>query len=120
MTAERTVRDWTVGDAGIAYQQCRDCKAVWYFHRDFCPRCGRSGPKSLQASGSGTVHALTRVSRAPTEALRSHAPYTIVLIDADEGFRLMAHGAPELAIDDVVLARFAEFGDSLIPYFERA
>lgn len=119
MSAEKTVLDWTTGNAGIAFQRCRDCKGQWYFHRDFCPRCGRSGPKSVQASGRGVVHALTRVHRAPTEALRAHAPYTIVLVDAEEGFRLMAHGAPELAIGDAVQARFVPLDDSLIPYFER-
>jgi uncharacterized OB-fold protein len=65
------------------------------------------------------VHARTLVARAPTEELRAHSPYLIVLIDADEGFRLMAHGDADLQIGDRVRARFAQLAGKKIPYFER-
>ena len=54
-------------------------------------------PVTQTGVGTGTVHARTLVARAPTEELRAHAPYLIVLVDADEGFRLMAHGDPDAA-----------------------
>lgn len=111
------IADWTRGQAGIAYQSCPACRAVWYFQRHFCPRCGNPEPLTHQASGNGTVHALSIVYRAPTEALRTHAPYTVVLIDADEGFRLMGHGEASLSIGDRVRAQFQHFGGSLIPCF---
>ncbi len=119
MSAHAEPPDWTAGAAGIAYQRCGACEAVWYFHRDFCPRCGHGEPQILAASGRGTVHAVTLVHRAPTEALRALAPYAIALIDAEEGFRLMAHVAPDLAIGDRVQARFVDFGGTLVPRFER-
>jgi uncharacterized OB-fold protein len=59
------------------------------------------------------------VTRAPTPEARAHGPYTIVLVDADEGFRLMAHGADDLVIGDKVRATFASFVDRLVPFFER-
>lgn len=114
-----SVLDWTKDGDGIAYQTCAACKAVWYFPRSFCPECGTSAPATLQASGLGTVHARTLVARAPTEELRAHAPYLIVLVDADEGFRLMAHGDAGLQIGDRVRARFAQLAGKKIPYFER-
>jgi uncharacterized OB-fold protein len=114
------ITDWTRGGAGIAYQTCASCKAVWYFQRTFCPACGKADPAPRQASGAGTVHARTSVARAPTEELRAHAPYLIVLVDADEGFRLMAHGDLTLAIGDRVQARFADLAGRKIPYFERS
>ncbi len=117
MTTE--IADWTRGEAGIAYQACASCKAVWYFRRGFCPVCGDGNPVTRQASGAGTVHARTSVARAPTEELRAHAPYLIVLVDADEGFRLMAHGEPTLEIGDRVRARFVDLAGKKIPYFER-
>jgi uncharacterized OB-fold protein len=52
--------------------------------------------------------------------LRAHAPYLIVLVDADEGFRLMAHGAHDLRIGARVRCRFVPFGDRLIPFFDPA
>ena len=114
-----SVLDWTKGGDGIAYQTCGNCKTVWYFQRSFCPECGTSQPAMLQASGLGTVHACTLVARAPTEEMRAHAPYLIVLVDADEGFRLMAHGAAGLQIGDRVRARFAQLAGRKIPYFEK-
>jgi uncharacterized OB-fold protein len=112
--------DWTIDGEGIAYQACGHCQAIWYFRRGFCPHCGTSVPATLQASGLGTVHARTLVARAPTEELRAHAPYLIVLVDAEEGFRLMAHGDARLQIGDRVRARFAPLAGRRIPYFEKA
>ena len=112
--------DWTRGGTGIAYQTCASCKAVWYFRRGFCPACGDGDPVTRQASGVGTVHARTSVARAPTEELRAHVPYLIVLVDADEGFRTMAHGDPTLEIGDRVQVRFVDLAGKKIPYFEPA
>lgn len=114
------IADWTDGGTGIAYQTCTSCKAAWYFHRGFCPVCGDSDVVTRQASGAGTVHARTSVARAPTEELRAHAPYLIALVDADEGFRLMAHGDPMLRIGDRVRARFVDLAGKTIPYFDKA
>ena len=72
-----------------------------------------------EASGRGIVYAATLVARAPSETLRALAPYRIILVDTEEGFRMMAHGAEDLAIGDAVAARFEAFGSLLIPFFER-
>jgi len=113
------IADWTKGGDGITYQVCSACNALWYFQRGFCPDCGTGEPVAKQASGAGTVHARTLVVRAPTEELRAHAPYLIVLVDAEEGFRLMAHGDKNLQIGDRVRARFTDLAGRKIPYFEK-
>ncbi|MBY0296192.1 MAG: OB-fold domain-containing protein [Methylobacterium sp.] len=113
------VADWTRGEPGLAYQECRACGQRWTFARRFCPACGATEVETRAASGRGTVHALTTVARAPSAALRPHAPYTILLVDAAEGFRLMAHGEGDLAIGDSVTARFAPFGEGLVPVFRK-
>ena len=111
--------DWTEGRPAIVYQGCRDCARRWYFRRRFCPHCGGERVEDRSASGCGTVYAATLVTRAPSEALRALAPYRILLVDAEEGFRMMAHGAPGLEIGDPVLARFHAFGRLLVPFFDR-
>lgn len=120
MSGTTPMLDWTTGTAGIVYQTCAACGGSWYFQRRFCPRCGATPVHERQATGMGTVHACTLVTRAPSEELRAYAPYLIVLVDADEGFRLMAHGDPELKIGDRVRARFETLANQLIPYFEKA
>lgn len=112
-------RDWTDGGTAIVYQRCNGCCAIQYFRRAFCHECGCSELSVLTAKGSGVVYAVSNVTRAPTLEARAHGPYTIVLVDADEGFRLMAHGATDLAIGDRVTASFSRFVDRLVPYFER-
>ena len=119
MTDEGALRDWTQGEAAIVYQRCGGCGAVWYFRRDFCPRCGTAGPAVLRSSGRGTVYAQTLVHRAPSEALRSHVPYLVALVDMEEGFRMMAHGDARLAIGEPVQARFEQFGETLVPHFHK-
>lgn len=109
--------DWTTGRPALAFQHCRACGARWLFARSFCPQCGGTDVEMQEASGLGTVHAVTLVTRAPSEALRPHAPYLLVLVDADEGFRVMAHAAPDVAIGDRVAASFRPFGSGLVPYF---
>ena len=80
----------------------------------------RAGPAEKRASGEGTVYAASLVCRAATPETRAHVPYNIVLVDTAEGFRMMAHGDPDLSIGDKVTARFAQFAGRLVPYFEKA
>jgi uncharacterized OB-fold protein len=111
--------DWTKGEESIVYQHCTACGRVQYFHRDFCAACGASDLPEKPASGDGTVYATSLVCRAATPETRAHVPYNIVLVDAAEGFRMMAHGDNDLAIGDKVTARFQMFAGRLVPYFEK-
>ena len=111
--------DWTRGAEAIVYQCCMACGSVQYFQRRFCAACGTPDPAEKRASGTATVYATSLVCRAATPETRAHVPYNIVLVDAVEGFRMMAHGDNELRIGDKVTARFVPFAGRLVPYFER-
>ena len=112
--------DWTRGAEAIVYQSCRACAARQYFRRCFCAACGSSDLTEHRASGAGIVYATSLVCRAATPETRAHVPYNILLVDADEGFRMMAHGDNHLAIGDKVTARFTQFAGRLVPYFTKA
>jgi uncharacterized OB-fold protein len=111
--------DWTSGHEAILYQSCGTCGIAQYFRRGFCAACGSSELAEKRASGKGIVYANSVVTRAATPETRAHVPYNIVLIDAAEGFRMMAHGANDLRIGDPVTARFTHFAGRLVPYFEK-
>lgn len=111
--------DWTEGTEAVLFERCARCGHVAYFARGFCPACGSREVRREAAKGDGTVHAVTEVARAPTAELRPHAPYTILLVDMEEGFRMMAHGQPGLRIGEPVRVRFVRFADRLVPRFER-
>jgi len=102
----------------LRYQHCSDCAAAQLHARAFCVRCGGARLEWRKALGSGKVYALTCVERAPTDAFRALAPYVIVLVDLDEGMRMMAHGVPGLAIGTRVRAGFFEHGGRSLPRFE--
>ena len=111
--------DWTKGAEAIVYQQCGACGIRQYFRRSFCATCGAADPEEKRASGEGTVYAASLVCRAATPETRAHVPYNILLVDASEGFRMMAHGDNDLAIGDKVAASYRQFAGRLVPYFEK-
>jgi uncharacterized OB-fold protein len=108
--------DWTEGTEAVLYQSCAACHHTWYFRRAFCPSCGAQDAQTRRASGNGEVYATTIVCRAATPEAKSHVPYAIVLVDMEEGFRMMAHGDNELAIGDKVVTQFRPFAGVLAPY----
>ncbi len=99
----------------LRYLRCTDCAAAQTLFRYACTRCGSTRLTWRDASGSGTVYATTIVTRAPTDAFRALAPYTLLLVDLDEGARLMAHGTPGLAIGDRVSAGFVDLAADPTP-----
>ena len=116
---KQVLADWTMGAEAIVYQSCASCGSLQYFRRSFCCACGAADPVEKRARGEGTVYATSLVVRAATPETRARVPYNIVLVDASEGFRMMAHGDNDLAIGDKVIARFAQFAGRLVPYFEK-
>jgi uncharacterized OB-fold protein len=112
--------DWTTGHEAILYQLCGACQKPQYLRRRFCAACGSTALSEKRASGRGIVYATSVVMRAATPETRAHVPYNIVLVDAVEGFRMMAHGATSLKIGDAVAAGFATFTGRLVPYFEKS
>jgi uncharacterized OB-fold protein len=116
MTDATALADWTEGAEAVLYQSCDTCHHVWYFRRTFCPSCGSQTPQTKRASGEGEVYATTIVCRAATPEAKAHVPYAIVLVDMEEGFRMMAHGDNELVIGDKVATQFRPFAGALAPY----
>lgn len=103
-----TISPYTEGlqQGVVRYQQCEACGAAQTLARYACTTCGSPRLEWRNASGSGTVYATTEVMRAPSDLFRALAPYTIALIDLDEGPRLMAHARQGVAIGERVYAEF--------------
>ncbi|MDY0748061.1 OB-fold domain-containing protein [Paucibacter sp. R3-3] len=107
--------DWHDGVPALLLECCRACGHVEYFRRGFCPRCGSKPMDTVSASGLGRVHAVTQVLRAATPEWKARAPYVIVLVDLDEGPRVMTHGSVDLAVGDAVRISYFPIGERLIP-----
>ena len=90
----------------LRVQRCSGCGTATLPPRLACPACGAATLPWQPASGGGTVWAVTVVHRAPSDLYKPLLPYTLVLVQLDEGPRVMGHGHAGLAIGDRVLARF--------------
>lgn len=101
----------------LRYQRCGGCGHTWYFRRDFCPACGNAPPQALVSGGAGTLYASTLVHRAPAEDFKALLPYSIVLVDMREGFRVMGHAEPGLALDGPVRCELRAVAGRTIPFF---
>jgi len=110
---------WAGCAAGeLRYQRCSACGRVQFYPRAFCAGCG-GAPRWELSAGRGSVYTLTLVARAPTAEFATLAPYEIVLVDLDEGFRIMAHAEPGLAIGARVRIGFYRLGERMLPRAER-
>lgn len=92
----------------LRYQRCTHCGRAQSLARHVCARCGASALEWHRASGKGTVYSATTVTRAPTAAYRALAPYTIVIVELDEGARVMGHARPGVVLGARVVAGFFE------------
>lgn len=75
----------------VRFQCCADCATVQRIPRSFCQACQSGALVWRDSAGIGRVLSHTTVHRAPTPAFRDEVPYLIVLVDMDEGFRLMVN-----------------------------
>lgn len=101
----------------LRLQRCAACGEAQFFARPFCGACGSPGIVWEVSKGTGTVYAATRVERAPSDDFRTLAPYTILLVDLDEGVRIMAHGTGGLRIGERVVVGFFEHSGRALPRF---
>jgi len=91
---------------------CRHCGHAQASAGPHCLLCSRSGLETRVSAASGSVSSFTTVYRAPNPAFRARVPYVIVLVDMDEGFRLMLNlrSAQEPVIGQRIQVLFADDG----------
>ncbi|HEX5568504.1 MAG TPA: OB-fold domain-containing protein [Streptomyces sp.] len=100
----------------LLYQYCAGCEQAQFYPRVLCAHCGAAAPAWRQSAGLGTVHAASAVYERDAE------PRSVVLVDLDEGFRMMSRvaGVPaeSVAIGARVRARVTEEDGGPVVVFE--
>lgn len=108
-------------NAGVlAYQYSPGAKRAVFYPRLVCPFTGSDQLEWRASAGRGTVYAVTYLYP------KDEPTYNVVLVDVDEGFRLMsrvfpAAGAPgdSVKIGDRVRVRIVhKDGADSVPFFE--
>jgi uncharacterized protein len=103
----------------LRYQFCLDCDSPQTLTRYACRKCQSLKLAWREAKGTGTVYAITLVTRAPSDSFRALVPYTLVLVTLDEGPRVMAHGHADLKIADRVSAQSFKHDDRTLFLFQK-
>ena len=73
----------------LPFQTCTARDTTFFYPRIMCPACGSENVEYRDSAGHGTIYARTVIHQ------RDGDPYNVVLVDLDEGFRIMS------SVDDV-------------------
>lgn len=118
---------WEAAARGeLQLQRCLSCQKLRYYPRPVCPYCGTWGGDWERLSGRGTIYSYTRIRRIPNAMAGSLEPFVIVLVDLDEGPRMLTRlvdaDISDVRIGERVQAVFQPLGDiagPAIPHFVR-
>jgi uncharacterized OB-fold protein len=97
------------GRGELRFQRCADCGAWRHPPRLRCARCGSAAWSWEASSRRGTVFTWTVVHQPLHPAFAADVPYGVVVVETDEGVRLVAntHG---IALDALVLGLPVQVG----------
>jgi uncharacterized OB-fold protein len=115
ITAE-TAPFWKAAASGrLELPVCDACaKPIWY-PREFCPYCGSGDVTWTRLSGRGHIYSVSVVRRAPHPAYADAIPYSVAIVELDEGVRMMTNVVTDdvdaLAIGQPVVAVFDRIAD---------
>jgi uncharacterized OB-fold protein len=74
----------------------------------------------VESVGAGVVHAATTIHHAAHRAAEPWVPYTVLLVDLDEGVRIVSRlplGLPEPALGTAVEVVFLDYAELTLPAF---
>lgn len=99
----------------LGFQACSTCRGAVFPPRTRCSRCGADSLRWRSSAGAATVYSTTVISPRGTD------PYAVVLVDLDEGYRMMSRIEDvEVAIGDRVRVDLVDTGETVLPMFVRA
>ena len=106
----------------LSFQVCDDCTARIAYPHVVCPNCLSDRLTRHASGGRGVVHSFTTLHRAGNPVMTDRVPYTVVLVDLDEGVRVLADlegGEPRIGMPVEVF--FEQLTEELaIPRFRAA
>lgn len=75
----------------LVYHFCDACDRVLFPLRQVCTGCASENLTLKVSSGQGSVHSFTTQYRAAHPFFADSVPYTLLLVDLEEGFRVLAN-----------------------------
>ncbi len=87
-------------DGRLMGSRCRQCGATSFPPRADCEECLSGDFEFFEMSGRATLHTYTKIVAAPT-GFEDMAPYTVGVVDLEEGGRLLAWLGETIAADEI-------------------
>ena len=78
---------------------CVDCDKPFWYPRPVCPRCLSPNVEWRPSEGKGQVYAVSVMHRPGNPMMADRVPYAVVLVDLDDGVRMMSNAVGVDAVD---------------------
>ena len=75
----------------LLVQRCPGCGAHQFFPQAHCRECLSDRLEWVESTGKGTVYSFTVIHRPPSSTFERDVPYTVALVDLDEGCRMISN-----------------------------
>jgi len=86
----------------LLLQWCTACEKPIFYPRESCPGCFGDTLEWRPASGRGEIYAVTVEHRPQITSLQAEEPFAVVLVELEEGVRMMSN-VIDCAPDDVTV-----------------
>lgn len=75
----------------LLIQKCQNCATLRHYPKVMCPNCGSWDTTWVRVSGKGKVYSWTVTHRSFHPGFADELPYASVIVELDEGVRLMTN-----------------------------
>jgi uncharacterized OB-fold protein len=89
-------------DGRLMASKCNACGATSFPPRADCDACMSGDFTFVEVSGKGSVNTFTKIVAAPT-GFEDDAPYTVGVVDLEEGGRALAWFGESIPEDDIAI-----------------
>ncbi|MBI4491693.1 MAG: Zn-ribbon domain-containing OB-fold protein [Chloroflexi bacterium] len=107
----------------LLLRRCQTCGSLFHYPRQACPSCWSEALEWRESSGRGAIWSFSQVHVAlGGDAWKDELPYTVVIVELDEGVRMLSRlvgsAADEPAVGDRVQVEFFRQAEGVcLPYF---
>jgi uncharacterized protein len=117
---EDDARWWSCLEQGrLMVVVCGSCRARWCRALPACPSCGGADLSLKESTGQGSVYSWVTVRRALDPAFEGSVPYTVLVVDLDDGGRVNGRLVDDDPVDEHTRVRFVPYrqaGGNLIGF----
>jgi len=107
----------------LLIQECSNCGKRIFYPKKYCPNCRSTNIKWIESTGEGKVYSFSTLYVGPRPNFEDDVPYTVAIIELNEGVRLMSNivncDPKDIKCDMPVKVTFEDVSEEItLPKFE--